>query len=359
MKDRGKQVAAALLVGAYLFVVFGILLPSVIDYGAVLDAIQAAPAQWLLVVLAAGVVGWMAEGLAMGAFLAGLGLRRGTSLFLSTAAIGSSIPGPVKLAVAYRMLRDWSFSNEASVLGLSLNGLATQASKLILPIVALIGLTLAGSIEGWGLAVAALLSIPVALGAIVSAWVLRSEAFARRVGAYADRAGDAVMRRVKRPEPDPDLSDRLLDFRTEARDVIVARAVPAVLSQAFARSMGFVTLTLSLRAVGIGPEILPNDVVLATYAAVMAITLIPIAPGGAGLPELLYIGIFTAYVADPALDDIIGAGVMLFRVATWFLPIPVGYVVLLVHQRRRGRSRAVETIDEVVPRDEVAAEKPA
>ena len=55
--------------------------------------------------------------------------------------------------------------------------------------------------------------------------------------------------------------------------------------------------------------------------------------------------------ADPAYDNLIGAGTMLFRGVTWFLPIPVGYVTLLVHQRRRGRTRTVETMDEVVPPD--------
>ena len=354
MRERGKTAAKVLLVGGYLFVVFGILLPQVIDYEDVIDAIARTPASWLLVVLLAGIIGWFAEGAATGAFLPRLGLRRGGALYLSTAAIGSSIPGPIKLAVAFRLLKDWAFSSEEAVLGLSLSGLATQASKLILPIIALAALSITGSIPGWGLLAAALLCVPVALGAIVATWVLRSEAFARRVGAFANRAGEAVMRRVHRPAPD--LSEQLLDFRTAAKDLILARAWAAILTQAIARSMGFVTLTISLRAVGIGPDVLPTDVILATYAAVMAITLIPIAPGGAGLPEILYIGIFSRVAADPAMDDVIAAGVMLFRAVTWFLPIPVGYVVLLVHQRRRGRSRTVEDIDDVVPIDGVPEE---
>jgi uncharacterized protein (TIRG00374 family) len=346
MSQRTKVLAQVALVGAYLFVVFGVLLPSVIDYSAVLDAVARTPIPWLAVVLAAGVVGWHAEGLALGAFIPALGLRRGTTVFLVQAAIGSTIPGPFKLAAAFRVLRDWAFSSEATVLGLSLNGLATQASKLILPIVALTALVLAGEVDTRGLIAVAILSVIVALGAIVSVWVLRSEEFARRVGAFADRAGEAVMRRVNRPAPD--LSDALLDFRTSARDLVIARAIPAVVSQAIARTMGFVTLLLSLRAVGIGEEVLPTAIVLAVYAAVMAITLLPIAPGGAGLPEVLYIGFFTSFVANPALDDVIGAGVMLFRAVTWFLPIPVGYVVLLVHQRRRGRRGAADGFDEVV-----------
>ena len=73
----------------------------------------------------------------------------------------------------------------------------------------------------------------------------------------------------------------------------------------------------------------------------MTITLLPIAPGGAGLPELLYITFFTSLVADPAWDDAIAAGVMLYRGMSWFVPIPVGYLVLLLGaahvQAARGR----------------------
>jgi uncharacterized membrane protein YbhN (UPF0104 family) len=93
--------------------------------------------------------------------------------------------------------------------------------------------------------------------------------------------------------------------------------------------------------------VLPPDVILGVYAAVMVITLLPIAPGGAGLPEILYISFFTNYVTNPAYHDTIAAGVMLFRGMTWFLPIPVGYVALLLQRRgvrlERERGRAAAT----------------
>ena len=73
MRERGKTAAKVLLVGAYLFVVFGILLPQVIDYDDVIDAIARTPVSWLVVVLVAGMLGWIAEGAAVGAFLERLG----------------------------------------------------------------------------------------------------------------------------------------------------------------------------------------------------------------------------------------------------------------------------------------------
>jgi len=340
--EARRSVALRLLVvGGYLFVVFGILLPRVVDYGEMLDAFRNVPPQWLLVVFLVGLLGWVAEALALQAPMPGLTLRRAITAYLSLTAIGSTMTGAVKLAIGYRIFREWGRSPESTVLGLTLNGIATQAGKLLLPAIAFLLLALAGTLPSSAFLAAFLLAVPIFLGVMVGIWMMRSEAFARRVGAFATRATDRVMRRMNRPAPG-DLTGRLLTFRDAAKDLLLARLVPITLSQLLARTVGYVLLVLSMRAVGIDDQVLPLDVILGVYAAVMVITLLPIAPGGAGLPEVLYIGFFTRYVANPGLDDAIGAGVMLFRGMTWFLPIPVGYVALLLQRRgvRQERERS-------------------
>ena len=333
---RRNSILRVVLVGAYLYVVFGILLPRIVDYGAVLDAFRAAPPEWLAVVFVVGIAAWFTEGMALNAVLPELGIVRGTVTFLSMAAVGSTVPGPIKMAFGFRLFRGWGISVDRAALGLTINGLATQASKLILPALAVFLLTLTGTIPTWGFLLAVAIALPVALGVMVGVWIMRSEAFARRVGAFATRATDAVARRIKRPEPE-DLTDRLMGFREAARAMLLDRLVPTGLSQLLARSMGYVLLLVSLRAVGVPADVIPPEIVLAVYAAVMVITLLPIAPGGAGLPELLYISFFSSYVGDPAWNDAIGAGVMLFRGMSWFLPIPVGYLALFLQRQREKR----------------------
>jgi putative heme transporter len=339
--SRRSALLRTAFVGVYLFVVFGVLLPRVVDYGDVLAAFAAAPPAWLLIVLALGIAGWVTEGLGIWALLPRIGIRRSVTAYLSMAAVGSTIPGPVKLAFAYRMFRGWGITPGLAALVLTLNGLAVQAGKLLLPAIAVLFLTIAGTLPSWGFLLALAISVPVALGTMVSVWILRSEDFARRVGAVATRATGAVMHRIRREPPDG-LEDRILDFRGSARDLAYARAVPTIWTQIAARTMGYIVLLASMRAVGVGPEVIPYDVLLAVYAAVMVITLIPIAPGGAGLPELLYITFLTAYVGDAEYNDLIGAGVMLFRGVTWFLPIPVGYLMLWLERRRERRELAQE-----------------
>ena len=333
---RRKSVVRVILVGTYLYVVFGILLPRIVDYSAVLDAFRAAPPEWLVVVFLVGIATWITEGMALNAVLPELGIVRGTVTFLSMAAVGSTVPGPIKMAFGFRLFRGWGIGVDRAALGLTINGLATQASKLILPAIAVLLLTISGTLPSWGFVLAVAIALPVALGVLVGIWIMRSEAFARRVGAFATRATDAVARRMKRPEPE-DLTGRLMGFREAAREMLLDRLVPTGLSQLLARSMGYILLLVSLRAVGVPADVLPPDIVLAVYAAVMVITLLPIAPGGAGLPELLYISFFTQYVDDPAWNDTIAAGVMLFRGMSWFLPIPVGYLALFLQRQREKR----------------------
>jgi uncharacterized membrane protein YbhN (UPF0104 family) len=143
-KARRNAIIRTLLVGGYLFVVFGILLPRIVSYSDVIDAFRAAPPQALLIVALIGILSWISEGMAINAILPMLGIWRATVTWLSMTAVGSTIPGPVKMAFGYRLYRNWGLSAETAALGLSLNGLATQASKLILPAIATLFLTLAG-----------------------------------------------------------------------------------------------------------------------------------------------------------------------------------------------------------------------
>ena len=74
---------------------------------------------------------------------------------------------------------------------------------------------------------------------------------------------------------------------------------------------------------------------LAGVAGVFVITVLPISPGGAGVPELLYISFFTTYTGG-ADASAITAGVMLFRGFQWLYPIPLAWLLLGIS--RRGKS---------------------
>jgi uncharacterized membrane protein YbhN (UPF0104 family) len=74
----------------------------------------------------------------------------------------------------------------------------------------------------------------------------------------------------------------------------------------------------------------------------MVITIIPLSPGGAGVPELLFISAFTA-IAGEQYNAAITAGVFLYRLYYWFLPIPLAWILLKV--ARRGKSMLPTTAE--------------
>ena len=68
-------------------------------------------------------------------------------------------------------------------------------------------------------------------------------------------------------------------------------------------------MIVSMRVVGVSDKELPAAVILGGVAVVFVITVLPISPGGAGVPELLYMSIFTTYTGG-ADSSAITAGVM-------------------------------------------------
>jgi uncharacterized membrane protein YbhN (UPF0104 family) len=88
---------------------------------------------------------------------------------------------------------------------------------------------------------------------------------------------------------------------------------------------------VALRLCGVPADVLTPLDVLAVFALTSVITIIPIAPGGAGVPELLYIAGLTSIA--PGYEAQITAGVFLFRLYVWFLPIPIAWILLKLVRR--------------------------
>ena len=65
------------------------------------------------------------------------------------------------------------------------------------------------------------------------------------------------------------------------------------------------------------------------------VSLVPITPGAVGVAEVAYISILSS-VTGPGLTEQLTAAVMLFRIAQWFVPIPVGWLLLLVMRSGHG-----------------------
>ena len=160
--------------------------------------------------------------------------------------------------------------------------------------------------------------------------VVRSERLARKLGRFAERIIGAVLRRIGRAVPD--VEGALVRFRITLGDTVQTRGLLAFGVAMASKFAWALLMIVSLRVVGVSEETLPSSIILAGVAGVFVITVLPISPGGAGVPELLYISFFTTYTGGVD-SSAITAGVMLFRGFQWLYPIPLAWLLLGISRR--------------------------
>ena len=110
-----------------------------------------------------------------------------------------------------------------------------------------------------------------------------------------------------------------------------------------ARVLSFFVLLLAARFVGLGSDQLHWTVAFAAFAAVGALTVIPIfnAPG---ISEGLYIAAFNQAAGGGAADEV-AAAVFVYRIMTWLLPIPFGGIAFTRWRDKVRASGKTELLD--------------
>ena len=173
--------------------------------------------------------------------------------------------------------------------------------------------------------------------AIVVIGMIRSEPFTQWLAAKTESVANWGLGKLKR-DPVDGLSDRVVGFRDLAIGIVKESGVHALFFSATGKLWAFVMLTLSLRIVGLTPEILSLGQIFIVWVIVLMITAIPITPGGIGIAAMAYIFFFSQAIGSE-YADVIAAGVVLFRLAQWFLPIPIGWVSVGLWRRQISKGQ--------------------
>jgi uncharacterized protein (TIRG00374 family) len=111
----------------------------------------------------------------------------------------------------------------------------------------------------------------------------------------------------------------------------------ATLAAAGNTAFDYLALLCALRAVGAAPR--PSLVVLA-YAAAELLALIPFTPGGLGFVEAGLVGTLTL-AGVPAQEAL--TATLLYRLVSYWLPLPVGGIAYVVFRLRYDRPRGSPT----------------
>ena len=339
-----KWLPLLVTVGLMLFI-FGFVLPQFIDYEAVFRAIgDISIGSWLILAILTAwqfiPAGWLLQ-----SSLPGLKLKQGVTVGTVTNAVANIPPGGLDLIVRYHMTRGWGFSAQAATTSTMLTWVFDTAAKLIMPVFAVLFLSLV-RIRDDDLDFLAILGLTiVVVGAVLIAVGLRSTRFVAGLGRLLTRFVH-FLSRIFRRDWVVDLEEGLLGFRDQTAGVIGARWHVGILSGLANQFTLFLVMLTAVRGVGLDSTEIGTTVVFAAVAAVAVVTTIPIfnAPG---LNEALYISILN-FAAGGGHADEIAAAVFVFRLVTWLIPIPIGGVS---YTRWKGRMSlsATEANPPVVP----------
>ena len=323
-----KRITRIVIVIAVLVVLFGLVLPQIIDYELVWEAITELSLEQLLVLSALGVLRVPTEALIYRAMLPGLGIARGSAAYLSSNVAANVMPPPASSVVQYAYFRADGFDGQASMTGAAGSFVFPQGARIVLPVVAFVVLLAAGAVDTEALVITGISLVVVG----IVAWLIRligpSETAARWLGAKLGAMISWMLVKFKR-DPVGDLGDAVVDFRNNAYAVVRERWLFGTIAVTLNLGLTYLILVASLRAVGIEAEQLGLAAIFACFAvSFFAGVVIPITGSGLGVVDVVMVSALSAAATSGVDVNIIVAAVVLWRLFYGLLAILPGALTL-------------------------------
>ena len=344
--SRRQLVVRLLLAVVVIAVVYLWLLPKLVDVSQVWATLRAMTWLELATLLVAAVWNLVSYMLPQLAALPGLSLGQAALESHTSTAVGNLLPAgqAVGLGVTYRFYTSYGFGGGPITLSLLVQGVWNNFVQLGMPVVAL-GLLVASGDGAGGLATAAVVGLVVLVLAVAGfAFGLSGERRAARLGRALASVAEAVRRVVRRPGR-PDWERSAVAFRAEAITLLRGRWHWLTASTLVSHLSLFLVLLLALRHVGVSESEVSWVEALAAFALVRLLSAFPLTPGGLGVVEL---GLAAALVLAGGEEAPVVAAVLVFRVLTFVLPIPIGAATWWLWRRSAWYPSQVSLLGEVL-----------
>ncbi|GAA1827728.1 phosphatase PAP2 family protein [Actinomadura chokoriensis] len=335
-RGRGRTWFGRVLGLLIVVAIFGKVLPDLVDLGKVAGILRTRVHALDLVLLSAfTALSVLLSAIGLSAALPGLRLAPASAINVVTTALSYALPGggAAGAALNVTMSRDLGFRAGPIALQVLVTGVWNLVARLTLPLLALGLLAMASDVPP-GVRGAGTIGLGLAAALIVLTVVMMwSDRAASAIVAGFARAARPVARLLHRR-----IADRTGDvgrFQSEARELIRDRWPALTLSAVGYHVCVFAVLYMSLQAAGVSRVGVLEA--FTVYTVARQVTAIPLTPGSAGVLELALIGGLDLTGADlPAAT----AGVLLFRLFTYLLYLPVGGAVWAWWRWRRPRVAA-------------------
>lgn len=330
---RGRLIAQMVVAVLFLALILFVLLPQLIDYRAVWDALTKIEPWQIGVLLALGFLRIFCKAWQNAAVIPGLPIGTAARAYLSANSLADFAPPPADLAVRYGMYRAQGIDTTMASTGILLTGLYDNAAKLAIPVFTLVVLVASGVDDQavWELLVIG--GSALVGGIVIVALALRSEQFTVRFGEALGRTMSWFLVRLRR-NPLERMGERASDLRRQVGETLRTTWVPASIATTLGHVVGYATMLAALRFLGVSNATIDWVDLLIAYTIVLLVSIVPITPGGLGVAAVVYTAVLA--IDDPALANVVAAASLLTRVFTWLLPILVGLVPLAQWRRSAG-----------------------
>ena len=332
------QIVAFVFGMVIVVLIFVVAIPKFADYGDVWNAMKTLTPIEFWSLMAAMIFNLYTYWLANEAALMGMSLGQSAIVTQTSTTVANTLPagGALAIGVSAAMLSSWGFTPAEITLYVGVTGIWNIFAKLGMPLIALVLLVITGNTNP-GLVTAALIGALVLVGAVVLlVLVFRSEPMARKVGDLLGRVGSALLRVIRKPALE-DMGDKTAKFRRETIILVSRRWFRLTWTTLLSQIALFAVLVMSLRHMGVSEQEVSTVEIFAVYTFSRLLSAIPITPGGAGVIDLGYIGGITAI--DNGEHPEIVAGVLIFRVLTYGLQIPLGAVTYFIWRGKTSWKR--------------------
>jgi uncharacterized protein (TIRG00374 family) len=236
-------------------------------------------------------------------------------------------------AMQFDMLNTAGIAPARAATSVTAVSLISTATLLGLPVISIAVIVVTGASVEHSLFRVGSIAVIACLAAMAGGAVLL---FADRpllwLGAAIQRVRNRLLRKRK---PMEGLPERLVDERDLIRRVLGVSWWKALLFSAGNWLLDLSALLVALAAVGAQPR---ASVVLLAYVVAAFLGMIPITPGGLGFVEAGLVG--TLGLAGIGAGEAVLA-TLVYRLVSYWLPMPAGAVAYVLSARRYGRSRRV------------------
>jgi hypothetical protein len=347
---RAILTRVGLLVGI-MAIVFVLILPRVVDYGAVAAALSGLTALQLAALAATTALAYVGNAAPSRVLVPGLSWPHAVGSDLAGRAVVSTIPGPTDIATRFLLYRQWSIPADVATAGIVFNAFFETLSDLVLPLIATLGVLLAGHAPRPTVAALSVIGVIILVFALLLlVAIVRSESLAGRLGRLLESLARRLWGLFRRPPPSG-IAEGVCGPRAIAGHAVRRGALGT--GRPSTHACWFLVLQVSLWSVGVSSDVLAPSAVLTAMAAVALPGADPDHPGRSAsarspMSGSLGRGGRCGDRADHRRDRDL-------PLCQWFVPIPLGWTLLVI--MRGSHWRELEGGCRV-PADAAAASEP-